>query len=125
MIQNSLTIHHSILQHIPIYYLHSTALYICLQLLSPWISTQKRPSRKARDQKNVAWTEIKSALLFKCGKDFDKEQLQKKWSNRQEKKKGSRTSSASQRNQTVGGNSADLKQETTSPSGSSARPTIY
>ena len=66
--------------------------------------SSKNNSRKARDQKKVAWTDIKSALLLKCGKDFDKEQLQKKWSNLQERVKNK----LRQHNQTGGGTSADL-----------------
>ena len=66
--------------------------------------SSKNNSRKARDQKNAAWTEIKSALLLKCGKDFDRDQLQKKWSNLQERVKNK----LRQRNQTGGGTSADL-----------------
>ena len=34
--------------------------------------SSKNNSRKARDRKNAAWTDIKSALLLKCGKDFDR-----------------------------------------------------
>lgn len=64
----------------------------------------KNNSRKARDQKFEAWNEIKSALHIKCGKDFDKEQLQKKWSNLQERVKNK----LRQRNMTGGGTSADL-----------------
>ena len=66
--------------------------------------SSKNNSRRARDQKNAAWTEIKNALLLKCGKDFDKEQLNKKWSNLQERVK----SKLRQRNLTGGGISADL-----------------
>lgn len=64
----------------------------------------KNNSRKSRDQKFAAWDDIKSALNIKCGKDFDREQLQKKWSNLQERVKNK----LRQRNMTGGGTSADL-----------------
>ena len=60
--------------------------------------------QKARDKKIAAWIEIKNALHVKCGKEFDERQLQKKWSNLQERLKNKLT----QRNAAGGGTSADL-----------------
>ena len=68
------------------------------------VISSKDNSKKARDKKIAAWVEVKNALHVRCGKEFDESELQKKWSNVQERLK----SKIRQRNATEGGISADL-----------------